>query len=468
MAMEFEPFERGSADGDTRRPPWKAVSVLLVGRSARGSDRLRRRLARHFGLVEFAEDIASAQALLPRCHFDCVIVDIEAPDSPAIVWLERLGGAVRAIVTADRTRPEIAAAALRAGAADIVLKPVEPEELLAAVHRLCLATLPLAARDGSSKQVAARHRHRLLVGESSQIRAVRQLIARVAPLPATVLVEGETGTGKELVARLLHEQSGRRGPFVPVNCGAIAPELMESELFGHAKGAFTGAHQIREGLFASARAGTLFLDEIGEMRPDLQVKLLRALEEGAVRPVGSDREVAVDARIVASTQPGLGEKVERGAFREDLFYRLNVIHIVLPPLRERPDDIAVLASHFMAAVASENGMPARPLDADEMQWLESQPWPGNVRELRNVIERAVLLGEMSRPDTEEITASGSAPVQAYPLEWTLEEVKQHHMQRVLDASNGNRSAAARKLGVSRKTLERKLGPASPARNGNRE
>ncbi len=468
MGMEHEPFDPGPADGGGRRPPWKAVSVLLVAGPALETDRLRRRLARHFGLVEFAEDTSSAEALLPRCHFDCLIVDVDAPDSPALVWLERLGGAVRAIVTADRTRPGIAASALRAGAAEIVLKPVELEELLAAIHRLCVATSPVSARVVSSKSVASRQRHRLLVGESSRIRAVRQLITRVAPLPATVLVEGETGTGKELVARLLHEQSGRRGPFVPVNCGAIAPELMESELFGHAKGAFTGAHQIREGLFVSARGGTLFLDEIGEMRADLQVKLLRALEEGAVRPVGSDREVPVDARIVASTQPGLREKVERGEFREDLFYRLNVIHIVLPPLRERPDDIAVLASHFMAAVASDNGMPARPLDGDEMQWLESQPWPGNVRELRNVIERAVLLGEMSRPDTEEITASGSAPGQAYPLEWTLEEVKQHHMQRVLDASNGNRSAAARKLGVSRKTLERKLGPASPARNGNRE
>ncbi|MGB5104258.1 MAG: sigma-54 dependent transcriptional regulator, partial [Steroidobacteraceae bacterium] len=295
-----------------------------------------------------------------------------------------------------------------------------------------------------------------LVGDSAVIRAVEALIVRVAPTPATVLVEGETGAGKELVARLLHRHSRRRGPFVPVNCGAIAPELMESELFGHAKGAYTGAHQVREGLFAAAQGGTLFLDEIGAMPRDLQVKLLRALEERAVRPVGTDREVPVDARIVASTQPGLPARVAAGEFREDLYYRLHVAHIVLPPLRDRPADVAALARHFMAQAVAEFGMPAIELDERRLQWLCAQPWPGNVRELRNVIERWVLLGDL--PEAGPVAPARSEPrFDAYPVDWTLEQVKQAHMRRVVAAHDGNKSAAARQLGVSRKTLERKLG-----------
>jgi DNA-binding NtrC family response regulator len=300
-----------------------------------------------------------------------------------------------------------------------------------------------------------------IVGSSASMRAVRSLVERIAPTSATVLVEGETGTGKELVARLLHQRSGRPGPFVPVNCGAIAPELMESELFGHAKGAFTGAHQSREGLFLAADGGTLFLDEIASMRPDLQVKLLRTLEEGAIRPVGTDREVPVEARIVASVQPGLAERVADGSFREDLYYRLNVAHIVLPPLRDRPDDIASLAAHFMALAAAQFGMPAVMLGDAELEWLRSRPWHGNVRELRNVVERAVLLGGI--PGLEPAAVAGRSAAEyedgGYPLDWTLEQVKEAHMRRVVQAHAGNKSAAARQLGVSRKTLERKFGVA---------
>jgi DNA-binding NtrC family response regulator len=294
---------------------------------------------------------------------------------------------------------------------------------------------------------------------------VRGLIARIAPTPATVLIEGETGTGKELVARLLHQHSGRRGPFVPVNCGAIAPELMESELFGHAKGAFTGAHQLREGLFMAARGGTLFLDEVASMRRDLQVKLLRALEEGGVRPVGADREIPVDARIIASTQPGLAERVKEGQFRGDLYYRLNVAHILLPPLRERPDDVATLAAHFMVRVAAEFGMPAIELGSEELDWLRTRNWPGNVRELKNLVERAVLMGELPRAPMAAAPHAELRTEPAYPLDWTLEQVKQAHILRVLGAHDGNKSAAARQLGLSRKTLERRLGTTADDFNG---
>jgi DNA-binding NtrC family response regulator len=297
-----------------------------------------------------------------------------------------------------------------------------------------------------------------VVGGSAPIRRVRSIVERVAPTPATVLIEGQTGTGKELIARLVHERSGRRGPFVPVNCGAIPPELMETELFGHAKGAFTGAHQQREGLFVAARGGTLFLDEIGEMRSDLQVKLLRALEESRIRPVGADREVPIDVRIVASTQAGLHEQVRQRRFREDLYYRLNVVHILLPTLRERPDDIPVLLQHFMQRVADEFGMAPVAMDAAQLAALRAKEWPGNVRELRNYVERMVLMGGAPADDADAATGTAEPGMVGYPADWTLERVKQAHIVRVLAENRGNRSATARQLGVSRKTLERRLGP----------
>jgi DNA-binding NtrC family response regulator len=430
------------------------LSLLVVGSNANADDRLRRTLRRRFALVEFAEGADEAEQLLPRCHFDCILTEVDSATDPALTWLEALpaDGERPAIFVAAPGDPDVAAAVRRAGALDVLPRPLESGAVLRALRDRARRTR------GTGDAVARPPSRSLLVGDSASMRAVRGLIARIAPTPATVLVDGETGTGKELVARLLHERSGRRGPFVPVNCGAIAPELMESELFGHSKGAFTGAHQQREGLFVAANEGTLFLDEISEMRLDLQVKLLRALEEGAIRPVGTDRELPIEVRIVASTRPGLEARVREGRFREDLFYRLNVIHVKLPPLRERPDDIESLARHFMARVAAEFDLPPVALATEEIAWLREQSWSGNVRELRNVIERTVLMGSL--PDSQPSSELAVAPVvPAYPLEWTLEQVKQAHIERVLEANEGNRSAAARQLGLSRKTLERKLGPA---------
>jgi DNA-binding NtrC family response regulator len=354
--------------------------------------------------------------------------------------------------------PSLANASLRAGAAGVLPRPLDARSLqrFLATHAV---TNSGAVRASAARVIATPGTLRVqLVGDSAPIRQLRATVERVGPTPATVLIEGRTGTGKELIARLLHERSGRRGPFVPVNCGAIPPELMETELFGHAKGAFTGAHQQREGLFVAARAGTLFLDEISEMRGDLQVKLLRALEEGRIRPVGADREVPIDVRIVASAQPGLRDQVQGRRFREDLYYRLNVVHILLPCLRERPDDIPLLVQHFMQRVADEFGMAPIDLDAAQLGRLRARDWPGNVRELRNFVERTVLMGG---PPEDEPEGPGSTPepdAGAYPVDWTLEQVKQAHILRVLAQNQGNRSATARQLGVSRKTLERRLGP----------
>jgi DNA-binding NtrC family response regulator len=436
-------------------------SLLFVGRATRGNDPLRRSLHHHQAVAEFAETCADAERLLPRCHFDCVVVDVDSASDPALEWIEGLrrepdGPGVYVVARDDAA---IAAACRRAGVSTVLRSPLDAKALVGLLDE----PRPAAPTNGAGAArrfvtpAPAPRTH--LIGDSPPMRRVRSIVERVAPTSATVLIEGETGTGKELAARLVHERSGRRGPFVPVNCGAIPAELMESELFGHARGAFTGAHQQREGLFLAARGGTLFLDEISEMRGDLQVKLLRALEEGRIRPVGADREIPIDARIVASSQPGLLERVRQRQFREDLYFRLNVVHILLPSLRERPEDVGALAHHFMQQVADEFGVAPTTFDAAQLLRLSTRDWPGNVRELRNFIERTVVMGETPDDEYDEAAAAVAAVEEsAYPLDWTLEQVKQAHIARVLAKNRGNRTAAARQLGVSRRTLERRLAP----------
>lgn len=452
----------GRRTEDTAAGGMPQCSLLLVGRSISGDPRLRQSLERHFALVESADTPAHADRLLPRCHFDLIIVDVRSSADPALAWMKKIrtddsGG--QTILATGGQGPDLADICRLAGAAEFLAQPLDAAALIAGLRNAGTAgDQPVeAARRATVRPTGNPSLE--LIGDSEPICRIRDLVARIAPTPATVLIEGDTGTGKELVARLLHAQSRQRGSFVPVNCGAIPPELMETELFGHAKGAFTGAHQLREGLFVAACGGTLFLDEVSEMRSDLQVKLLRALEEGAIRPVGADREIPVSVRIVASAQPGLLEKVREGQFRQDLYYRLNVIHIGLPGLRDRPEDVPALVAHFMSRVAGDFGLPAVDLGEDDLQRLRERDWRGNVRELRNVVERTVLLGALPLTEPAESNRT-EPPVGVYPLDWTLEQVKQAHIERVLESTGGNRSAAARHLGVSRKTLERKLGPAS--------
>jgi len=450
----------GTRDYGTASTP-AGMALLVVGPVTCRDDGLRRALRHGVAVAEFAAGLADAERLLPRCHFDCIVVEVNSAADPALPWIDELrrAGSVARICVSAPPGSAVTNACLRAGAAAVLPQPLDANALLRflateELARPSRATAPAAQTHGGFGGLRVQ-----LIGDSAPIRRVRTMVERVAPTPATVLIEGETGTGKELIARLLHERSTRRGPFIPVNCGAIPPDLMETELFGHAKGAFTGAHQQRDGLFVAAKGGTLFLDEISEMRTDLQVKLLRALEESRIRPVGADREIPIDVRIVASTQPGLRAQLESGKFREDLFYRLNVVHILLPGLRERPEDVEPLARHFMLRVADEFGMPPVELDATQLGTLRTRAWPGNVRELRNFVERTVLMGA---PPDEETAGQRSEPEVAaaagYPTDWTLEQVKQAHILSVLAQNNGNRSATARQLGVSRKTLERRLGP----------
>jgi DNA-binding NtrC family response regulator len=435
----------------------RGASVLLVGGDPAYRSRLRSGLGKHVALVDSAEGAAKADKLLDRCNFEFVVVDARLPDMPALDWIDRLlrDRAGARILLATR-RPDSASVieAMRRGIADVLEQPLEVDHLLAALQRNIAGRAGAAGPTRLPDTRAASARE--LIGDSAEMRHVRDLIRRIAPLPGTVMVEGETGTGKELVARWLHDCSSRRGDFVAVNCGAIAPELLESELFGHAKGAFTSAHQAREGLFVAARGGTLYLDEISEMPYGLQVKLLRVLEEGTLRPVGSDQEVPVDVRIVASTQHDLVALVRERRFREDLYFRLNVAQVTLSPLRDRLDDIAPLARHFMDVLSANLGVEPLALDARALARLREHSWPGNVRELKNVIERSLMLGELALGQLAPPEQPEPQPVAEYPLDWTLEEVKEHHMARVLRAMGGNKSAAARRLGISRKTLERRL------------
>ncbi len=447
----------GQKDVPTKDAACKRLSVMLVGGEQDHRSQLQHRLARHCGLVESADSLDKAMQLAARCHFDFLVVEPSANGDWSLDWIPTLKGSSSIILSAFRPDTELAITALRAGVSDIVTRPAEPGDLIDAFKRH-LSSHPEGAVPKPTRLThSSRHE---LVGESPSIRQVKALIERIAASSATVLIQGETGTGKELVARLLHHNSGRNGNFVPVNCGAIAPELLESELFGHTRGAFTNAHQGRDGLFVSARRGTVFLDEISEMPFDMEVKLLRAIEESAIRPVGADREVSIDCRIVASTQHELTTRIKMGQFREDLYYRLNVIHIDLPSLRSRREDIPALVNHFITSLSAELAVPPVPVSQRTLDALQAYHWPGNVRELKNVLERTLLLGISPEESLQLLTEISLEDGSSYPLDWTLEQVKQHHMTQVLEASGGNKSEAARRLGISRKTLERKL-PGEP-------
>ena len=411
-------------------------------------------------LVEAADSAESAEALRRRYHFDLLVVDIRLPGRSGIEWVAALREEdVRTdvIVMTAYADLDTAVAALRAGAADFLLKPFRLEQMLHAFER-CMARRRAERENFVLRSEALGASDGMLIGSDPAIERIRELIARVAPAAATVLIEGETGTGKELVARSIHERSGRPGPFVAVNCGSIPTELIESDLFGHVKGAFTGAHQSRKGLFSHAHQGSLFLDEIAELGPPMQSKLLRVLDERAIRPVGADRPAPVDARVIAATNRGLASAVRAGRFREDLYYRLNVFSITIPPLRERLGDLPALVEHLVRDVSAGLGVPPLPLVHADVERLGTYGWPGNVRELRNVIERSLLLGGLPAdwaPPGEEIRPAGGSEG-GLPVDWPLDQVEKHHMLRVLEHCDRNKSRAARMLGISRKTMERKL------------
>ncbi len=449
----------GNGTPNANGQPIRMSSVLIVDDEPGIRNFLQRGLSKYFGLVETAEDVEAAEALRQHCHFDLIITDILLPGAyDGMAWVKRLreqDARTGVIFMTAHADTETAIEALRTGAEDFITKPFRMEQMLASVERFLERAKVARENVVLRRQVDMLIDNVGVVGECDLMQHLCEVIQRVAPMPSTVLLEGESGTGKELAARAIHTLSKRAGSFVPVNCGAMTAELLESELFGHVKGAFTGAHQSREGLFTYAEGGTLFLDEIGEMPLPMQAHLLRALEERTIRPVGSNREYTVDVRIIAATNKQLVDEVKKGRFREDLYYRLNVLSLPIPPLRDRPEDIPLLASHFMQQLAAELGIERRDLDEAEITRLLGYAWPGNVRELRNVIERALLLNKNPSSCVSGLQdpAAGNLGDEAESL--LLESVEKRHILRVLNQESGNKSAAARLLGISRKTLERK-------------
>jgi DNA-binding NtrC family response regulator len=391
---------------------------------------------------------------------DLVITDLKLPDATgldAIRSLREIDRELPIILMTSYSSVESAVEALRNGAVDYIIKPFDNDDFLHAVARALnerRIRRENALLKRSLRKAYADHR---IIGESAGVKRVHDLIRKVAPSDANVLIWGESGTGKELVARSIHRASARvDGPFVAINCGAIPSELLESELFGHAKGAFTGATQTTEGLIREAHGGTLFLDEISELAPALQVKLLRVLQDREVRPVGGKQVYQVDVRFLAATNRDLAELAAGGGFREDLFYRLNVIGIQVPPLRERGQDVRLLADYFVELYARKLGKKIDGIGADLAAFLERHPWPGNVRELENLIERAVILAESGTltcealSDTRSGTGArrGAPPAPDRPL--SVEQYIQDTVTRYQDRYS--ETELARILGIGRKAL----------------
>jgi DNA-binding NtrC family response regulator len=340
---------------------------------------------------------------------------------------------------------------------------VNPDELLSLIGQA-------AEKYQLASEIATLHRHlnekygfSNLIGQSDPMRKVFECIKMAADVKSIVLIQGESGTGKELVARALHLNSPRRTkPFVAINCAAIPEALVESELFGHEKGAFTGAVSARMGKFQAAEGGTLLIDEIGEMQIDLQSRLLRVIETRSINPIGGNREIAVDVRIVASTHRDLETLVEEGKFRDDLFYRLSVVNINLPPLRDRPDDIPLLARAFIDEIAAENNRPTRDLTSEALARIQAYKWPGNVRQLRNVLESIIVMSSREIIDVTDLPESirGSRPRRSMPSVvrpgMSMSEIEKEAIAQALVAKDGNRREVSRMLGISVRTLQRKI------------
>ncbi|MBD3609422.1 MAG: sigma-54-dependent Fis family transcriptional regulator [Gammaproteobacteria bacterium] len=438
-----------------------SASILVVDDEPGMRNFLERALKKMGAYVEVADSVEQAQALRDRCYFDLMIMDIRMPGESGVEWVTSLreqGCNTDVIFMTAYAELDMAIQALRTGAMDFIIKPFRLEQMLTSVER-CLERQQLKRENFLLRRELDKHLQMDgMVGHSPAVQEVCGIIKRVAPTPSTILIEGESGTGKELAARAIHQRSGRKGEFAPINCGSISPELLESELFGHSKGAFTGAHKSRQGLFNYANGGTVFLDEIGEMPLPMQAKLLRVLEERAIRPIGTEQEVPVDVRIIAATNRDLSEEVKLGKFREDLYYRLNVLSIRMPALRERVEDIPDLAEYFSNILSEELGVEPIPFNHDDLIRLQSYTWPGNIREFKNIIERSLLLGQFPGDclqGSQHAAIQEQGVSQGYPAGWTMDNVEKAHMQKVLQEVNGNKSEAARRLGVSRKTMERK-------------
>jgi DNA-binding NtrC family response regulator len=442
------------------------VSCILVVDDERSMREMLAIMLRKEGYeIVTADGRGQAAAVLRNETIDMVITDVKLRDGDGIEILRHVKAVspetIVIVMTAFGTT-EIAVAARKLGAEAYVLKPFDIDELRIVV-RDAFANSRLREENVLLKrEVGQRYGLDRVVGTSPVMASMFEMVRAVAPTSSTVLVTGESGTGKELVARAIHGLSGRaEGPFVSINCGALPDTLLESELFGHAKGAFTDARQDKKGLFEVAHGGTLFLDEVGETSPPMQVKLLRALQERRIRRLGGTEEVDIDVRVIAATNTPLEDLVRAKRFREDLFYRLQVIPIQTPPLRERREDIRPLAEHFLATFSHQMGKSVSRISEDALAALERHGWPGNVRELENVIERAVALETSSTVKLERLPealrgprSTGSAALlgPGFHLDAHLKEIEARLLGEALESSGGDRAGAARLLGVSPRSV----------------
>jgi two-component system, NtrC family, response regulator HydG len=439
-------------------PRAERESILVVDDAKATLEVVERNLAAAGFRIVTAESVAQALQLLAARPVDLVITDLKMSGASGMELVRHVRDNLKdteVMMITGYASVEGAVEAVKSGAEEYLAKPFTDDELIGAVGR---ALDKLHRRRAARAPLPAPKIPFGLIGESEAMRAVHRAIAKAASTSATVLVSGESGTGKELVARAIHYSSKRAAaPFVAVNCGAIPEGLMESELFGHIKGAFTGATESRAGFFQTADGGTIFLDEISETSPAMQIKLMRVLQDKEVCMVGTTQTRRVDVRIVAATNRDPLTLVSTGILREDLFYRLNVINIAIPPLRERGDDVLLLARHFATHFAREFGRPSPDFSDRALQALREYYWPGNVRELENVVQRLVVMSEGDLVEVFDLPSlMRSSALRESGLNRTLAAVEAEHIRNVLANCGGNRSRAARVLGIDRKTLREKL------------
>ncbi len=443
--------------------------ILVVDDDKNTRDGLQRALQRHYDVRTAESADAALAALAQRPEVDVMLSDLRMPGTDGLGLLRRVNAqfphTVCILLTAYGS-VETAVEAMKQGAYDFLTKPINLD------HLDMLLARAIKSRDLEKRvetlevQLNEKYGMENIIGESPAMRQVFEIVQQTAPTQASVLIQGPSGTGKELVAQAIHRLSTRaKGPFVAVHCAALSPTLLESELFGHEKGAFTGATAQRKGRFEIADGGTLFLDEISEIDPSIQVKLLRVLEERQFERVGGEETIQTDIRVIAATNRDLRAYVAQGKFREDLFFRLNVVDITLPPLCERTGDIPLLADRFLREYCERNAKRIEGLTPDALNLLTAYAWPGNVRELRNTVEKMVVLSRSDRLSARDVPANireavkGHAPVGLRApvlLTGSLADTERRKIMAVLEKNNGNRTRAAEELGISRRTLHRKL------------
>jgi DNA-binding NtrC family response regulator len=418
--------------------------------------------------VDTALNPSQAMRLAGKEKIDLVVSDMNLEaDQSGLDLLRDLRSRCPVILVTGFGTLDSAVEAAREGAWDFISKPFKVEEVVAIARRALEQAERSTAEDRKAEQLSAPYEQGGLLGRAPEMIQLYKEIARVAPTRSTVLITGQSGTGKELVARSIHQHSTRSaGPFVALNCGALAETLLEAELFGHVRGAFTGATGDRKGFWEEAEGGTLFLDEVGETSPAMQVKLLRALQEGEIRRVGATREIRVDGRVIAATNRNLEQEVKGGTFREDLFYRLSVVTLRVPPLTERRTDIPLLADRFLRGALERNGRSHLSLSEETIRTLVAYDWPGNVRELESTIEYAVLHARGHEVETEDLPgkfqspqmkANARSPLSALFGDLpSLDELERRYLIHVLETSHGNRTRAAEIMGIDRRTLYRMI------------